>query len=357
MSDKTSKKLRLCLVGCGRISEKHFHAIRDHPELELVAVCDLDEAKARKAAEEQGCQHFTNYIQMLDKVTPDAVVICTPNWLHPSMTIEAAEHKINVITEKPMALSMKEAREMVEACKKNGIELFVIKQNRYNPPIVKLKEAIDKGRFGKLYLGTVIVRWQRPQEYYDQDEWHGKLRKDGGALLNQASHHIDMLRWLLGPVDTVMGIAKRLGRDIETEDTGAALVKFKSGALGIIEATTLTFPKNLEGSITIQGENGTVKVGGTALNKMEIWNFKDWDNDDENVKNIGTNPPTVYGFGHTGVYRNVVHCLLDNKECEVNGEEGLHTLELIMAIYKSAMTGKEVKLPLKGDESVYDNKF
>lgn len=351
------KKLSIALVGCGRISEKHVQGIKAHQELQLVAVCDIKKEKAEKIATETGAKAYTNYEQMLDAEKPDAVAIATPNYLHPQMTVAAAKRKIHVITEKPMALSLKDARNMIYSCKNNKIELFVIKQNRYNPPIQKLKEAIDKGRFGRLYLGTIIVRWQRPQEYYDQDEWHGKLLKDGGALLNQASHHVDMLRWLLGPVESVQGSTHRLARNIETEDTALAMITFKNGALGLIEATTLTHPRNLEGSITIQGEKGTVKVGGTALNKMEHWEFADFDNDDDNIKTVGTNPPNVYGFGHQEVYKNVVDCLVRKIACHVNGEDGYKTLELIMAIHKASREGKKVTLPLDENEGVHLNKF
>jgi UDP-N-acetyl-2-amino-2-deoxyglucuronate dehydrogenase len=351
------KKLKICVVGCGRISGKHFEAIKNIPELELIGVCDIVKEKAEKAALENNCKAYTDFETMLDQAKPGAVAICTPNWLHPTMTVAAAKKKIHVITEKPMALALKDARAMIDSCKNNNVELFVIKQNRYNPPIQKLKNAIDKGRFGKIYLGTITVRWQRPQEYYDQDEWHGKLLKDGGMLLNQASHHIDMLRHILGPVVEVQGMAEKLGRDIETEDTALALLKFKSGALGVIEATTLTHPRNLEGSIMIQGEHGTVKVGGTALNKMEHWEFRDFENEDDNIKNIATNPPNVYGFGHHEVYRNVRDCLVNNIACHVNGEDGYKTLELILAIYKAAREGKPIKLPLDISEGVHLNKF
>jgi UDP-N-acetyl-2-amino-2-deoxyglucuronate dehydrogenase len=357
ISHAKDKKLRLALVGCGRISGKHFEAIKDVPEIILVGICDTNHERLKKAEEITRAKPFSDYETMLNELKPDIVAITTPNYLHPSMTITAAKKKIHVITEKPMALHLKDARGMIDTCKENNVELFVIKQNRYNPPIKQLKNAIDKGRFGKLYLGTIIVRWQRPQEYYDQDDWHGRLLKDGGALLNQASHHVDMLRWLLGPVESVQGIARRLGRKIETEDTALALITFKSGALGVIEATTLTHPRNLEGSITIQGENGTVKVGGTALNKMEHWEFRDFENEDDNIKSIGTNPPNVYGYGHIEVYKNVADCLSKGIACHVNGEDGYKTLELIMAIYKASREGKKIMLPLDISEGVHLNKF
>lgn len=358
MEKKQSKRLKIALVGCGRISGKHFSAIRQIPELELVAVCDIDEKRAEKAGKEHEVPYFLSYEDMLEKVKPDIVSICTPNYLHPEQTITAARKKIHVVTEKPLALNLEDARKMVWECKDNEVELFVVKQNRHNPPMKKLKEAMDKGRFGKPYLCTVTVRWQRPQEYYEQDDWHGSLEKDGGMLINQASHHIDAMRWLMGPIDSVIGVGARLERNIETEDTAVALVKFKSGALGVIEGTILTYPHNLEGSITIQGEKGTAKVGGTALNKIDLWHFKDFENDDDNIKNIGImNPPDVYGSSHTDVFKNVVDCLINKKKCNVDGMEGTKSLEFIHAIYKSHRTGKEVKFPLEGNETVLDNRF
>ncbi|MBU1975633.1 MAG: Gfo/Idh/MocA family oxidoreductase [Nanoarchaeota archaeon] len=356
-SDNT-RKYKVALVGCGRISSKHFNAIKQIPELKLIAVCDINKEKAEKAAKEQGCTAFTDYENMLDTAKPNVVSICTPNYLHPEQTIMAARKKIHVLTEKPIALSLEDARNMVWECKDNEVELFVVKQNRHNPPMRKIKEAMERGRFGKPYLCSVTVRWQRPQEYYEQDDWHGKLSKDGGMLINQASHHIDAMRWLMGPVESVIGVGATLGRKIETEDTALAIVKFKSGALGVIEATTLTYPHNLEGSITIQGEKGTAKVGGTALNKIDLWHFKDFNNDDDNIKNIGVmNPPDVYGSSHIDVFKNVVDCLVHNKKCDVDGMEGTKSLEMIHAIYKSHRTGKEVKFPLEGNETVLDNKF
>ncbi|MFH1400683.1 MAG: Gfo/Idh/MocA family oxidoreductase, partial [Nanoarchaeota archaeon] len=348
--------IKICLVGCGRISGKHFAAINALADLTLIGVCDIDKTKAAATAKANGCDAYTDYSAMLKKARPDVVAICTPNAMHPPMTIEAAKAGIHVITEKPMALSLPDAHAMIDACKTAGVHLFVIKQNRYNPPILKLKEALDKGRFGKPIMGSVVVRWTRPQEYYDQDTWHGTLAVDGGMLLNQASHHIDMLRWLMGDVETVSGIAGTLDRDIETEDTSVAVMRFRSGAMGVIEATVCTFPRNLEGSITIQGTHGTVKVGGTAMNKIETWEFKDHENEDDNIKKLGLSPPNVYGFGHNEFYRMALEGILGG-ENGVNGEEGLKSLELILAIYKSAMQGKPVRLPLDGSETVMTNRF
>jgi UDP-N-acetyl-2-amino-2-deoxyglucuronate dehydrogenase len=246
-----------------------------------------------------------------------------------------------------MAITLSAADELVQACDDAGVVLFVVKQNRLNPPVQLLKTAIDKGRFGRIYLANTTVRWTRPQEYYDQAPWRGTWEFDGGAFMNQASHYVDLIQWLVGPVDSVMAKTATLARKIETEDTGVALLKFRSGALGVIEVTMLTWPRNLEGSITILGEKGTVKIGGTAVNRVEQWAFADYDDDDKRVDAAATNPPNVYGFGHTGYYRNVLAVLKSGARPDTDGRAGRKSLELILGIYESAKTGHEVPLPLR----------
>jgi UDP-N-acetyl-2-amino-2-deoxyglucuronate dehydrogenase len=246
-----------------------------------------------------------------------------------------------------MAITLSAADELVQACDDAGVVLFVVKQNRLNPPVQLLKTAIDKGRFGRIYLANTTVRWTRPQEYYDQAPWRGTWEFDGGAFMNQASHYVDLIQWLVGPVDSVMAKTATLARKIETEDTGVALLKFRSGALGVIEVTMLTWPRNLEGSITILGEKGTVKIGGTAVNRVEHWAFADYDDDDKRVDAAATNPPNVYGFGHTGYYRNVLAVLKSGARPDTDGRAGRKSLELILGIYESAKTGHEVPLPLR----------
>jgi len=245
-----------------------------------------------------------------------------------------------------MAISLRAADELVQACDENGVQLFVIKQNRLNPSVQLVKRALDKGRFGRIYLANTTVRWTRPQEYYDQAPWRGTWALDGGAFMNQASHYVDLIQWLAGPVESVVAQTATLARRIESEDTGVAVLKFRSGALGVIEVTMLTYPKNLEGSFTLLGEKGTVKIGGTAVNRIEHWSFADYDDDDKMVASVSTNPPSVYGFGHAGYYRNVLAVLRGEAKPETDGREGRKSLELILGIYESSRLGRSVSLPL-----------
>ena len=341
------RPIRLALVGCGRISKNHFDAIAKLDDLELVAVCDIVESRAREAGESQRVPWFTSYEQMLAQVPSDAVVIATPSGLHPAHGILAAKAGRHVISEKPMGISLAAADALVQACDDHHVHLFVVKQNRLNPPIQLLKRAIDRGRFGRIYMANCTVRWTRPQDYYDQAPWRGTWEFDGGAFMNQASHYVDLIQWLVGPVESVMAKTATMARRIEAEDSGVAVLKFRSGAIGTIEVTMLTFPKNLEGSITILGEKGTVKIGGTAVNKVEHWTFADYDDDDKLIEQANTNPPTVYGFGHEAYYRNVVAVLRGEAVPDTDGRAGRKSLELILGIYESAKTGRDVPLPLR----------
>jgi UDP-N-acetyl-2-amino-2-deoxyglucuronate dehydrogenase len=342
-----NEPIRVSLVGCGRISRNHFDAIAQIPDMRLVAVCDSVDERAREAGEQQGVPWFTHYESMLAEAPSDAVVIATPSGLHPQHGVLAARSGRHVIAEKPMGISLAAADALVQACDDNNVKLFVVKQNRLNPPIQLLKRAIDRGRFGRIYMANCTVRWQRPQEYYDQAPWRGTWEFDGGAFMNQASHYVDLIQWLVGPVESVMAKTATLARRIEAEDSGVAVLKFRSGALGTIEVTMLTFPKNLEGSITILGEKGTVKIGGTAVNKVEHWLFADYDDDDKLVEQANTNPTSVYGFGHVPYYRNVVAVLRGEARPDTDGRAGRKSLELILGIYESAKTGREIPLPLR----------
>jgi UDP-N-acetyl-2-amino-2-deoxyglucuronate dehydrogenase len=345
MSDK---HFRIVLVGCGRIAKNHVDAIAKIDGLELVAACDEDAGRARALADPLGIPSFSSYEEMLEKVPSDIVAICTPSGLHPTQGVLAAKSGRHVVTEKPMAISLKGADELVAACDAAKVFLFVVKQNRLNTPVQLLKRAVDRGRFGRLYLANCTVRWTRPQDYYDQASWRGTWEFDGGAFMNQASHYVDLIQWIVGPVENVMAKTATLARKIETEDTGVAILRFRNGALGVIEVTMLTYPKNMEGSLTVLGEKGTVKIGGTAVNKVEHWEFQDSDPDDELARNIDTAPPNVYGFGHEGYYRNVLAVLRGEAKPDIDGREGRKSLELILGIYESAKTGCEVPLPLKG---------
>jgi UDP-N-acetyl-2-amino-2-deoxyglucuronate dehydrogenase len=338
--------IRVALVGCGRISRNHLDAIERIDGLELAAVCDAIPERAREAGERHAVAAFESYDEMLATVPCDAVSVCTPSGLHPKHGIAAARAGKHVICEKPMAISLEGADALVQECDTAGVHLFVVKQNRLNPSIQLLRRAIERGRFGRIYLANTTVRWTRPQEYYDQAPWRGTWEFDGGAIMNQASHYVDLIQWLVGPVENVMAKTATLARRIETEDTGIAVLKFRSGALGVIEVTMLTYPRNLEGSITILGEKGTVKVGGTAVNRIEHWAFADYDDDDKLVESTATNPPSVYGFGHEGYYRNVLAVLRGQAKAETDGRAGRKSLELILGIYESAKTGRDVPIPL-----------
>lgn len=340
-------EIRIAVVGCGRIARNHFDAIAKVDGLALAAVCDTSAGRAREAGEQQGVPWFRTLEEMIATVHCDAVTICTPSGLHPPQGIAAARAGKHVISEKPMAISLEGADSLVQACDAAGVHLFVVKQNRLNPAVQLLRRAMDKGRFGRLYLANTTVRWARPQEYYDSAPWRGTWEFDGGAFMNQASHYVDLVQWLVGPVESVMAKTATLARRIETEDTGVAILKFRNGALGVIEVTMLTFPRNLEGSITILGEKGSVKIGGTAVNRVEHWQFSEYDDDDKLVDAANTAPPNVYGFGHEGYYRNVLSVLRGEAMPDTDGRAGRKSLELILGIYESAKTGHEVPLPLR----------
>lgn len=337
---------RVALVGCGRISQNHVDAIASIEGLHLSAVCDVLEERARDTGKRLGVPWFTSYETMLRRAEADLVTIATPSGLHAAQGVLAARAGKHVVSEKPMAITLRQADELVRACDDAGVRLFVVQQNRLNPPVQLLRRAIDKGRFGRIFVANTTVWWSRPQEYYDHAAWRGTWEFDGGAIMNQASHYVDLLQWLVGPVETVMAKTATLARRIEAEDTGIAVLKFRSGALGCIQVTMLTYPHNLEGSITILGERGTVKIGGTAVNRLEQWSFEHADEDDRLVDAANTSPPTVYGFGHQGYYRNVLAVLRGEGKPDTDGRGGRKSLELILGIYQSARTGKDVALPL-----------
>jgi len=339
--------LKFALVGCGRIAKRHsellgFDQIRG---AKLVAVCDNVVDKAIKIAGQFGISSYEDMDKMMISESIDVVVVLTPSGLHAEHVVNLSKYGKHIMVEKPMALTIEDTEDMISACDVNHIKLFVIKQNRFNVPVVKLKETLDSGRFGKLTLGTVRVRWARHQAYYDQDSWRGTWSMDGGVLTNQASHHVDMLEWMMGDVESVFAKISTALADVETEDTAIVTLKFKSGALGIIEATTAARPTNLEGSISILGENGTVVVGGVAVNEMQTWTFEDkQDGDSDVLEKFSVNPPNVYGFGHQAYYEHVVNCIESGSANLVDGLQGRKSIELISAIYESAETGKEVFL-------------
>ena len=346
------RAFRVGLVGCGRISRNHLDAIAALEGLQLEAVCDIAPARAREAGEQYGVPWFESQEEMLRAVELDLVTITTPSGLHPEHGVFAAHAGKHVVLEKPMSITLEGADELVSACDKAGVRLFVVKQNRLNPAVQLLRRAVDKGRFGRMYLANTTVRWARPQEYYDQAAWRGTWEFDGGAFMNQASHYIDLMQWLVGSVESVMAKTATLARRIETEDTGVALLKFRSGALGVIEVTMLAFPRNLEGSVTLLGERGSVKIGGTAVNRVEHWEFAGYDDDDKLVEAANTTPANVYGFGHLGYYRNVLAVLRGEAAPDTDGRAGRKSVELILGMYESARTGMEVTFPLQRRQKV-----
>jgi predicted dehydrogenase len=349
INTRSGKKIMLnfALVGCGRIAKRHSDLLGNNqiPNARLAAVCDTDKDKAQKIADIYHINPYTDMHEMMRSEKIDVVSVLTESGNHAKHVIELTQYKKHILVEKPMALTLDDADAMIKSCDINGIKLFVVKQNRFNVPVLKLREALEQGRFGKLVLGTIRVRWCRPQEYYNQDSWRGTWALDGGVLTNQASHHVDLLEWMMGDVVSVFAKSATALVDIEAEDTAVAVLKFKNGALGLIEATTATRPKDLEGSISILGEKGSVEIGGFAVNKMLHWNFiPAIPGDDEVMEKYSVNPPNVYGFGHQAYYEHVVDCILNNKHQLVDGLEGRKSLELINALYESIETEKEVFL-------------
>lgn len=341
--------VKFALVGCGRIAKKHAEIIGDKqiPNAELVGVCDLRADRAKAYGEKYNIPWFSNMHEMMSKIGNriDVLNILTESGSHAPHVLELTKYGKHFVVEKPMALTIEDADAMIRACDEAGVKLFVVKQNRYNLPVQKLRSAVEEGRFGKIVMGTVRVRWCRTQQYYDQDAWRGTWAMDGGVFTNQASHHVDLLEWMLGEPESVFAKSTTALVDIEAEDTGVAIIKFRNGALGIIEATTATRPKDLEGSISILGEQGTVEIGGFAVNQMKIWNFAESRPEDGQVlEQYRQNPPNVYGFGHVAYLEHVVDSIVHGKKALVDGLEGRKSLELIMAIYESIETGKEVFL-------------
>jgi UDP-N-acetyl-2-amino-2-deoxyglucuronate dehydrogenase len=339
--------LNFALVGCGRIAKRHSELLGTGQigGARLAAVCDIVSQKAERLGKAFGVPWFSDMHAMMAKAPVDVAVVLTESGLHAEHVIALAPYRKHLVVEKPMALTLGDADRMIRACDEAGARLFVVKQNRFNVPIVKTREALEGGRFGKLVMGTVRVRWCRTQAYYDQDPWRGTWGMDGGVLTNQASHHIDMLDWMMGEVESVFALSRTALVDIETEDTAVVAVRFVNGALGVIEATTATRPTDLEGSLSILGEGGTVEVGGFAMNEMKVWNFVNREpGDDEVLSKYSVNPPNVYGFGHQAYYEHVVDCLANDKRQLVDGLEGRKSLELISAIYESIETGRQVAL-------------
>jgi UDP-N-acetyl-2-amino-2-deoxyglucuronate dehydrogenase len=312
-----------------------------------VGVCDTDPAALAKAQQATGAPGFPSLDALLAGTEADCVVLATPSGLHAEQAIRCAVAGRHVMSEKPMATRWADGKRMVAACDEAGVHLFVVKQNRRNPTLQLVKRAVQRGRFGRIYMVAVNVFWTRPQSYYDSAAWRGTWEFDGGAFMNQASHYVDLLDWLIGPVESVQAYTATLERNIQVEDTGVLGVRWRSGALGTMAVTMLTYPKNLEGSVTIIGEKGTVRVGGMAVNTIEHWQFAESDADDAQVEQASYQTTSVYGHGHTPYYDNVIQSLRGQAAPETDGREGLHSLEILIATYLSARDGTRVALPLE----------
>jgi UDP-N-acetyl-2-amino-2-deoxyglucuronate dehydrogenase len=337
--------LKFALVGCGRVARRHAELLSDGqlPFARLVGVCDIQRDRAGEFHSTYNVPSFTDLHEMMNTIDTDVVSVLTPSGTHASNVIQLAPYRKHIVVEKPMALTLDDADAMISACDRFGIRLFVVKQNRFNLPVAKLREALIEGRFGKLILGTVRVRWCREQTYYEQYAWRGTWAQDGGVLANQASHHLDLLVWMMGDVESVFAMSTRALAKIEAEDTAVVSLRFSNGALGSIEATTATRPKDLEGSISILGEKGTVEIGGFAVNEMKVWNFTEKRPGDEAIfQDFSVNPPDIYGFGHREYYKHVADCIDRNAPMLVDGLEGRRSLELITAIYESVEARGEV---------------
>ena len=310
-------------------------------------MCDVDPERLAAAAAKTGARAYGSLDQLLGDAAVDVVILATPSGVHPSQAIQCARAGRHVVTEKPMATRWEDGKEMVRECDQAGVFLFVVKQNRRNPTLQLLKRAVEKKRFGRIYMVNINVFWSRPQSYYDSAAWRGTWEFDGGAFMNQASHYVDLLDWLIGPVESVQAYTATLARNIEVEDSGVVSIRWRTGTLGSMNVTMLTYPKNLEGSITILGEKGTVRLGGVAVNRIDHWEFSDSDPDDECVEQAGYETTSVYGFGHPKYYDNVINALRGEAPPETDGREGLHSLEILIATYLSARDGRRVALPLE----------
>lgn len=361
----SNRPVKVAIVGCGRISKNHIKSLLIHStKATIEAFCDISEENLTKTFEffreesdklslsTETPKKFSNYNDLIDsvrtnKIQLDLVVLTSPSGLHPEQAILAANSGIHVCTEKPMATKWKDGMRMVDVCNLNGVRLFVVKQNRFNSTLQLVKKQIRDGRFGKLSLVQANVFWQRPQEYYDQSSWRGTWDLDGGALMNQASHYIDLLEWLIGPVDTVAAQTATIERNIEAEDTAVLNLRWRNGALGSMAVTMLSYPKNIEGSLTILGSTGSVKIGGPAVNKIEMWQFSSESPDDSTIDQVSYETTSVYGFGHPPYYENMLNCLINGEIPECDGREGLKSLELLVAAYRSARDRSYVSLPLE----------
>ena len=336
--------IRFGLIGCGRVAPRHAQSIQQMHSATLAAVADIKINRAQNFAAEYGAEPYADYRALLERTDIDAVSICVPSGLHAAVTLDALDAGKHVLVEKPIALTLADADRMIARAREKGLKLAVVLQNRYNSPMQTLRRLIDEGGLGRLHLGAACVRWYRPQSYYE-DEWHGTWAMDGGALMNQSIHHIDALQWFMGPVQSVSAYTATLAHEMEAEDVGVVALRFANGALGTIEGSTLTWPQNLEGSVALFGQHGSVKIGGTALNRIVLWKVDgQLEQEAEILTAQRVDPPSVYGYSHKAVIEDFVHALLEEHPLGTPGEEARKSVALVLAIYESARLGKEIAL-------------
>lgn len=340
----TQRKIKFVLIGCGAIANKHVISIKKIDNAEIAGAYDIDSAAAEKFGNKYGISVYGNVDKMINDTNPDVLNILTPSGDHAQRVLDLVRFNKHFVVEKPLALRLEDVDQIVNECDSRGLKIFVVQQNRFNPPIKKLKEALVKGRFGKMVLGTIRVRWRRDQSYYDEKLWRGTWAHDGGALVNQGLHHVDMLMWMMGQVESVMAKSARRLVNIEAEDTLVATVKFKNGALGAIEITTAARPKDMEGSISVLGENGAAEIGGFFMNELKTWNFNKHDTMDDDIWDKHARVPDEFAWNHAEFFKDVVNSIITNKSGLIDGLEGRKSVELVNAIYESAETGKEVFL-------------
>lgn len=338
------RPLNFAIIGCGRIAPRHAQALAEIPDAKLVAVCDVLESRAQQFADKYGAEAHTDYFALLARPDIDIVNVCAPSGLHGRIGEDVARAGKHVLVEKPIALNLADADSLIKTCESAGVTLGVVLQNRFNPPMRELRQLVDSGRLGRLVLGNATVRWYRPQEYYE-DGWHGTRAMDGGALMNQSIHHIDALQWLMGKVVSVFAYTGTLVHRMEAEDVGVAVLRFKNGALGVIEGSTVTYPENLEGSVSLFGEQGSVKVGGTALNRKVFWKVAgEIEHEREILAREALDPPSVYGYSHRAQITEMIAAVREGRALTTDGRAARKSLELVCAIYESSRTRKEVFL-------------
>lgn len=346
--------MKYALIGCGRISTNHVKAVMNN-NLEFTAVCDIVPEHMEEVLEKNGLQgnvsikRYTDYKKMIAENELELVGIATESGIHAEIALYCIDHGINVIIEKPMAMNMKDAEEIIRRSEEKGVKVSACHQNRFNVAVQEMRKALEEGRFGKVSHGSIHVRWNRGKAYYDQAPWRGTWAQDGGALMNQCIHGIDLLRWMMGDeVEEVYGVTRQqFHHYLEAEDIGMAVVKFKNGAIGTIEGTTNVYPQNLEETLYLFGENGTVKIGGKSTNNIDVWNFADESDADQKNKGLQEQTSNVYGNGHTSLYADVIDAIEKDRAPYVDAHAGRNALEMILAIYKSQKTGMPVKLPLE----------